>query len=196
MRYLVTAIACLLYFSVYGQVEYLKIFYPDSTIKSEGKLIDNIKEGVWVEYHTNGQIMTESNFKNGDLDGLFKFYGIIDKPEELKRSYDGNDIIKSEGKYTKGNRTGMWRTDIRKGICVINQYDSNEKGDYIDFEIAYYTAECDNVAAEALWVNGNRHGRHVEYFRNGQMKFQNFYDNGVLILSKHFDEEGNEITYP
>ena len=44
-------------------------FYPDSTIKVMGTIVNGKRECVWTSFHPNGNLQSENNYKNGVLDG-------------------------------------------------------------------------------------------------------------------------------
>jgi antitoxin component YwqK of YwqJK toxin-antitoxin module len=46
-----------------------QFFYPDSTIKVMGTIVNGKREGVWTAYHPNGIIQSENEYSNGVLNG-------------------------------------------------------------------------------------------------------------------------------
>jgi antitoxin component YwqK of YwqJK toxin-antitoxin module len=54
-----------------------------------------IRDGLFQEYHKNGNLASEGNYNNGLEDGLWK-------------DYHENGQIASEGNYLNGNEIGEW----------------------------------------------------------------------------------------
>lgn len=46
-----------------------QFFYPDSTIKVMGTVVNGKREGVWTAYHPNGILQSENEYSNGILNG-------------------------------------------------------------------------------------------------------------------------------
>ena len=57
-------------------------YYDDGSIESNGYLMKNKKEGVWVYYHQNGKIKEKGTYKSGIKDGPWVYH-----TEEGKRDY-------------------------------------------------------------------------------------------------------------
>ena len=70
-------------------------YHNNGQIKMETNYKDEKLEGKWIWYYENGQIEGEGNFKDGKLDGKWTFY------------YE-NGQIREEGNYTGGQQEGKW----------------------------------------------------------------------------------------
>ena len=46
-----------------------QFFYPDSTIKVMGTVVNGKREGVWTAFHPNGLLQSENEYSNGVLNG-------------------------------------------------------------------------------------------------------------------------------
>ena len=46
-------------------------FSGDITGKSRGKIKNGKKEGVWIEYDDNGQLLSKDNYKNGNIESFW-----------------------------------------------------------------------------------------------------------------------------
>ena len=60
----------------------------------EGKL-NGLKNGLYKKYLENGTVIEESNFKNGEYEGVAK--------------YDVEGKIASKGPFIKGAKKGKWQ---------------------------------------------------------------------------------------
>ena len=63
--------------------------------KEKGKIKDGKKEGEWVEYWSNGQLMSKVSYKNGKEEGEWV-------------GYHGNGQLSSKGSYKNGLWEGDW----------------------------------------------------------------------------------------
>ena len=61
----------------------------------QGKLKNGKKEGPWVSYHENGQLLSKFNYKNGKMEGPWV-------------SHHDNGQIGSEGDFKNGKPDGPW----------------------------------------------------------------------------------------
>jgi antitoxin component YwqK of YwqJK toxin-antitoxin module len=57
-----------LYYKKFSKVP----FSGDITGKSQGKIKNGKKEGVWIEYDDNGQLLSKDNYKNGNLESFWE----------------------------------------------------------------------------------------------------------------------------
>ena len=79
MKYIIILISIIPFF-LHGQTEdffegfYVKTYYKNGEIKSQGNTIDNKKNGMWRFYYQNGEIKSEGNFKNDRLNGIWELY--------------------------------------------------------------------------------------------------------------------------
>jgi antitoxin component YwqK of YwqJK toxin-antitoxin module len=63
-----------LYYKKFSKVP----FSGKITGKSQGKIKDGKKEGVWIEYDDNGQLLSKDNYKNGNKESPWdKFWSRI-----------------------------------------------------------------------------------------------------------------------
>jgi len=61
----------------------------------QGSFKDGKKDGLWVEYHDNGQLQEEGTYKDGKMDGPWV-------------SYWDNGQLGSKGTWKDGKREGPW----------------------------------------------------------------------------------------
>jgi len=75
---------------------------------STGILIEGKREGIWRWYHTNGQLITKAEFKNGIRNGFFEDY-----------FYNGQ--MGAQGDYKNGVRHGHWKFYGQDGSLRVSQ---------------------------------------------------------------------------
>ena len=66
---------------------YIKNFYNNGKLESEGIMKEDFEDGLWKYYYKNGVLNEEITFKDGVMVGPFK-------------SYNKNGKLKAEGKIT------------------------------------------------------------------------------------------------
>ena len=71
------------------------LFTGKVTGKEQGRIKDGKKEGEWVEYWGNGQLMSKVSYKNGKEEGEWV-------------GYHGNGQLSSKGSYKNGLWEGGW----------------------------------------------------------------------------------------
>lgn len=76
--------------------------YDSGTIEVTGTIIDGIENGWWVEYHENGNKLSEGNFVLGIEDGFWSYWW-------------ENGNLEMQGIYTDGSSTGKWVTYFEDG---------------------------------------------------------------------------------
>ena len=139
--------------------------------------VDGVRNGEDNMYHGNGQIAVNHFYKNGqivdgtyvDLDSNGEKMGVfIYKNGKLNGkafTYYENGQLRSEGNWENEERHGYWKE--------------------------YY--ESGQLRSEGNWKNEERHGYWKEYYESGQLKSERNYKDGYRLLSKCWEEDGNEI---
>ena len=91
-----------------------KELYTGKTIKNrlggtkefEGSYKDGEKDGLWTDYHENGEKKSKGNHKDGKLDGLWtNWYENGQKSSEITYKNGKQYIIRT---YKDGKREGFW----------------------------------------------------------------------------------------
>lgn len=149
------------------------IFMSSSSALSFGHGVK--EDGVNIEYYENGQILSESNYLNGELHGL-------------SREYYENGQILSESNYINGELNGPSGEYYEDG--------------QIQAEANYANGELIGVAKE-YYVNGGV--KNAASFSMDKMKIETYsisgklsrravYKDGVIIDEYILDEQGNVIS--
>lgn len=83
-------------------------FYSTCTLRSQGKIVNGKREGVWQFFFSNGQPQTEATFVDGKEEGTY----IV---------YRENGIPFYRGQYKAGKRTGEWEVYDEEANLVATQ---------------------------------------------------------------------------
>lgn len=91
-----------------GQKQLWQQFYSTMQLRSNGVIIQGLREGPWVFYFPNGMPQTESVFVGGKEEGPYKVYRENGVPYYI-------------GQYHEGVRTGTWEIYAPDGTLVTTQ---------------------------------------------------------------------------
>jgi antitoxin component YwqK of YwqJK toxin-antitoxin module len=86
----------------------------------EGQIKTNLRTGTWIWYNSDGKKEREANYYSGQLHGSYKEYyatGQLKSLFEVKNGFPegtmselcSNGLKKSEGFFSDGARSGLWR---------------------------------------------------------------------------------------
>jgi len=109
----------------------VQFFTTSGILESKGVMIGKKREGKWLFYHSNGKaIMSEENYKNGKLDGVYQTFYSNGELTEIT-SYK-NGLI--DGNYKKYSIKGLLYNDFNYSGGKLNGmaiYYSRKSGDLI-----------------------------------------------------------------
>ena len=74
----------------------VRSYYRNGQMRFKVRYKNYVRNGPYIEWSPDGNIIQEGNYFSGRRAGTFKFY-----------SYDGK--FKHEGQYLNGKRHGLWR---------------------------------------------------------------------------------------
>ena len=192
--------------------QYVRFYYPDSAVSSEGWMRDGNPDGYWKSYYPDGKIRTEGNRKEFLLDSIWKFYNSQGK-------------IQSEITYLKGIRHGISRKYLEDGV---EEYDYAQDtivgtGNLFSYNghlirtIPYENGKenglaklydtlgtiigtieyVDGYIVKREYVNrtdpnGMKQGHWKFFWENGNLKLDGYYQNDKKSgFFKHYDKDGN-----
>jgi antitoxin component YwqK of YwqJK toxin-antitoxin module len=192
--------------------QYIKFYYHDSTVSSEGWMRDGKPDKYWKSYYPDGTIRTEGNRKDFLLDSTWKFYNSKGK-------------LQSEITYLKGIRHGISRKyledgieefdyveDTIKGIANLFSYTGSllrtvpyENGKENGLAKLYDTLGTiigtieyvDGYPIKREYINrtdqnGMKQGHWNFFWENGNLKLDGYYQNDKKSgYFKHYDKTGN-----
>ncbi len=193
-------------------LQYIKFYYQDSVVSSEGWMKDGKPEGYWKSYYPDGTIRIEGNRKDFLLDSTWKFY-------------DNQGNIQSEITYLGGVRYGISRKYLEEGIEEYNYVDDTIKGIAYLFSYSGHILRTipyedgkenglaklydtlgtiigtieyrDGYVVKREYVNrtdqnGMKQGQWKVFWENGNLMYEGSYQNDKKSgFFKYYDEQGN-----
>ena len=140
---------------------------------------DDKKEGLWREYHKNGQLKSEGNYVAGLKDGLHK-------------EWENNGVLLLEGYYTKGKANGLMKWFHERGHLA-------GEGNMIDGIRVGMWKICDiqenGFCIDAYFKDGKRDGKWKIYHEHAKDKLwkEQTFKNDKMVSEKCWDENGKNI---
>jgi antitoxin component YwqK of YwqJK toxin-antitoxin module len=155
----------------------VKEYYSEGNLMTEWNYKDGLFEGLCKMYYKDGKIMAESNYKNGILNGISKKYYKTGDIESEKNFKNGKLEGASETYYSAGmlKTTTIYKNGIEDGIAKI-----------------FY--ESGNIRSEWSCKNGKFDGIVKTYFEDGRPESEINYINGEKDgIGKRYQNDGSEI---
>lgn len=146
-----------------AQGEYVKFYYDNGLVSSEGSMNNGKPDGYWKTYYDDGGLKTEGNRKNYLLDSLWKFF----------RS---DSTLEREITYREDLKWGEERVFTDKG--VLSHRVSWERG--VKQGVTRYYYPDGGLHKEINFVNNKEEGRGLEYSKSGEIITLLTYRNGFL----------------
>ncbi|MFK7770655.1 MAG: DUF4375 domain-containing protein [Saprospiraceae bacterium] len=150
-----------------------KEWHSNGQLKESGTYIsDYERDGEWLEFYEDGSKKMEAEFKNGD----FLIHDFWDK--------DGSHILKNgTGLYI--NEYSMFKDEQERKEHEYKNY--KRHGIQKDF-----TNGVLNLYQEM--ENGREHGMSKSYYKNGKLKEETIYEEGIEMSKKEFPLFENPIV--
>jgi antitoxin component YwqK of YwqJK toxin-antitoxin module len=155
-------------------------------LNSKGNYIDDVKEGLWVFYHSDGSIWYEEEFKNGDQSKMIIYYYERNELEskqlyvkgkyvkdipltESKKLFIPRKLSDNDSRYSDWNNSQKIMDGKR-----INQYDSEGRKQGLWYN---YNNEG-NISSKGSYKNGLMDGYWEFYWENGKISSKGSFING------------------
>lgn len=176
------------------------LYDSDGNLYQEFNVINKLLDGVFREYHSNGQLRYKLNFVAGRLNGPAKFYakeGFLYLETTLRDSlFDGlikgyypSGVIAFEGMSEKGTLNGHYKQYTQEGALYKEIYFENGKRE--GMAKLYYT-ETKTIKTEVALKDGIPHGKVRTYYPDGSLKSEKTYVQGMLDgMAFVYDKNGN-----
>jgi len=133
---------------------YVRYYADGKTPELEGKVKDNLPEGIWRTYYPSGNLQSVVNYHNGDVTGEM-FYYFDKKPETLMvETVFDDDLI--TGKYLE-----YWENGAQKARL---QY----KDGKLHGEALYYYPSG-KLRVKGKYKNGEKKGKWLFYNEKGEV---------------------------
>ena len=124
--------------------------------------------GKTKQFHENGQLEEEVEFKDGKANGKIN-------------SYYPNGKLKGEGEFKDGKFHGTFKGYHENGKL---QIEMGLKDGKLDVMKGYYPNG--QLQGEALFKDGKLHGKAKLYGENGKLKAETEYENGKKVSEKRY----------
>ena len=124
---------------------------------SRGYYANNVRVGIWIEYHLNQTLAVKSSYEKGLLHGLCT-------------KYQDNGSKISIGHYRHGRKNGKWTLYHENGAALsMGAYDNGVRTG----KWCYWTDKC-SIMACGFYDKGAKTGQWLEkHFANGKWQFIN-----------------------
>ena len=162
--------------------------YKYNKLVEKGAYKEGIKDGMFIEYYSDGSVKSEKPITDGKLNGILKTYFTNGKPESEKGYKNGvEDGIEQRWDW----ETGQLKVDCKyadgKPDGKQTRHISSNTGDYV--EVSNYEKGVQTGEFTQTWTNGKlrvqgkyRDGKKedvwVEYHQNGKPEKSTTYKNG------------------
>lgn len=167
------------------KAEFYRIGFKDSLDRWTGFVRD---------YYMDGKIQMKGSYKAGLKDGVFIYYS-------------KNNTYEAAGRYVNETHTGKWEYFHKNGklqsemryqdrAYLINSWDEN--GKITVSEGNGHVAEYHSngvIKSYTVYQDGIRDSTSYGYYKNGQLKFREKYDNGLLVYGEANEPGGGKVTY-
>ena len=138
----------------FGQTDTIKNYHENGQLHRIGIFKDGKMEGLWKYYYKDGFLEKSRNYKNGLFNGLWTNYS----------RNENNELEIDESIYINGRREGIWKYYVNNTLI---------KEGYLK-----------NKMRQRIWKY---------YHDNGQLKKETKWKDNEEIYSRYWDEKGKEI---
>ena len=182
---------------------YWEHYNPNNKHRTKGSYVNDVKDGMWVNYYSDGSIWYEEEFKNGDSTKTIIYY-YEDDELESKKVFVNNKYVKdlplteSEDKKKlfiprklsgEDSRYAKWNKEqpIVDGERI-NQYNV-DTGKKEGLWVRYY--DNNQLESKGKYKNGLRDGVWEYYYWNGTLE-RELYNNGEIVKNPQLINNINE----
>ena len=131
---------------------YRQYFEDGKTIKIEGKVQDNLPEGVWRTYYPSGNLQSVVYYDDGEVTGdLFYYYDKKPETKMVETRYEDNLLA---GEYME-----YWENGAQK--AKLSYKDGKKHGD------AYYYFPSGKIKIKGKYKGGEKRGKWIFYNEKG-----------------------------
>jgi uncharacterized protein len=177
-----------------------KTYYVTDITKSEGKRVNHLLDSIWVFYNETGDTTDKISYILGKRNGYCYKYGVFNEINSTKRN-----IIISKELYVNDNKEGLSYYYYANGKLkeIINYWNNKKHGlsrEYNSDSVLITQNEYFNdylVDRQLLnrTVNHKPNGIWREYYRNGNLKKEEIFKEGELNgYVKEYDIKGSLIN--
>lgn len=161
-----------------------------ATLGEEGKLIKGKKQGVWIEYWSDGSEKQKVNYINGKRDGDYMIF--YDKDWEETKNKNEVAFFRRE----------QWQNGV-KDLEVFDYYKdgqlqmkgrlASENSKELDGKANYFR-EDGKLSQIINFSNGKYNGIEKSFYPSGELKVIRDWVNGSLMSMKIYSKNGKELN--
>ena len=152
---------------------HIRDYYMSGQLQMEGKFVRGSKTGYFRYFHENGELASEGSYRANKKTGAWRDFYPDGSEKQLIYYEDGHryveKYIKPDGKVAVVNGYGFYENELRERGNTFRQ-----KGYFKDYQ---------------------KHGKWTAYRKNGELYFEETYDQGKLIKGTSYDKQGNVYEY-
>jgi len=196
------------YYDKNGKLTDVRIWDETGKKNGEGKAFTASNRVYNEEVFAKGEIKNMKYFSpDGKVFKEFKF----NKGTGKVAYYDELLDLVSEGEYINTKNNGPWKYYFKSGVLktLANYKDDELDGLYtryfvngeIDYKVNYKAGNLDGLFQEYYnnkkpyrfgnYVNDERWGEWIDYFKDGSIKTVNYYEDGEVKNTKYYTVNGN-----
>jgi antitoxin component YwqK of YwqJK toxin-antitoxin module len=163
---------------------YVKFYYPNGNISSEGLMVNGKPDGFWKTYYVSGTVKSEGNRKNTLLDSIWLFYNELgDTTEKI------NYVLgKKNGYYYRYNNVEE-KNDTRRNVILSKELYVNDKRE----GLSYYFYPNGSLYQTVNFKNNKKHGTAREYNKSGLIISILEYFNDYLVDKQNINRTVNGL---
>ena len=164
-----------------------------------GVFVNGKRNGFHRQWYKNGQLRYEWRYSNNNCTGYRRWYknGQIDQEENYKNDkYDGiqkvwyeNGLLKFEMNYVDGMMDGVQKKWYENGQLEHKEYFKKDQKNGLSTD----WRENGLKLRERNYDHDELNGISRIWFPNGQIQYQGNYQDGKLIKSQVWDEDGYRL---
>ncbi len=187
----------------------MKLWCPNGQLIFSGSYLKGLPHGSFEWYYSSGKIKAKCNYFEGQLSGKcqgwYEEYGQLKYEENYQKgglfgvqryfsedgaSLGGGDLINGNGKlllYFPNQTIALENSYLNGLLANSKEYSLNGKiQSTVEYRNGKLNGKClfwdysDHEIAELNYLNGQKNGTNREFYRDGKIKTEEHYFNGVL----------------
>lgn len=161
----------------FGKQEEVIIYLKDGNPFIIGKVIDGKNQGKFKIVNLHGQMISELNYVDNELDGLQRYF------------YETGEISE-ETYFTKGEKNGETKEYLKNGnLQSVGSYKNDAlNGSFITYHVN------GGKQCELSYLEGIRDGKVICFYANGKKRNELNYTNGKLNGKSEYYNEVGDLT--
>lgn len=140
---------------------------------------DSLKQGVWKEFWSNGDLKSEVSYKNNKKQGLAINW------------YDEPDCVEKEAYFKEGMLDGPSISYTKK--CKKSIFETFKNGVKEGLELEYYSNG--HIKAEGKYKKGNLDGYYRVYDKNGNFSFESRSSENETNLQPNISDTATNLVF-